>query len=155
MDLFELRAIGHVRGGREAPEDDNWEGVSAAIELDPKQFTAEALLGLDQFSHAEIVFLFNQVRPDDITYDARRPRGRTGWPKVGIFAQRGRNRPNRIGVSVCQIVRVSGLTLQVQGLDAINGTPVLDVKPVLTGFLPRGDVKEPDWARQVMERYWR
>jgi len=154
MDLFELRAIGHVRGGRDVPEDDDWEGVSAAIELDSNQFTAEALLGLDQFSHAEIVFVFNQVGPDDITYDARRPRGRTDWPKVGIFAQRGRNRPNRIGVSVCRIARVSGLSLRVQGLDAIDGTPVLDIKPVLSGFLPRGDVKEPDWARLIMERYW-
>jgi tRNA-Thr(GGU) m(6)t(6)A37 methyltransferase TsaA len=154
MDLFELRTIGHVRGGRDVPEDDDWEGVSAAIELDPSQFTAEALLGLDQFSHAEIVFVFNQVGPDDITYDARRPRGRSDWPKVGIFAQRARNRPNRIGVSVCRIVRVSGLTLRVQGLDAIDGTPILDIKPVLTGFLPRGDVEEPDWARQIMERYW-
>jgi tRNA-Thr(GGU) m(6)t(6)A37 methyltransferase TsaA len=154
MDLFEIKAIGHVRGGRDVPEDDNWEGVSAAIELDPNQFAAEALLRLDQFSHVEIVFLFNRVGPDDITYDARRPRGRSDWPKVGIFAQRGRNRPNRIGVSVCRVTEVSGLTLRVQGLDAIDGTPVLDIKPVLTGFLPRGDVKEPDWARQIMERYW-
>ena len=154
MDLFELRAIGHVRGGRDVPDDDHWEGVSATIELDPNQFTAEALLGLDQFSHAEIVFVFNQVGLDDITYDARRPRGRADWPKVGIFAQRGRNRPNRIGVSVCRIARVSGLTLRVQGLDAIDGTPVLDIKPMLSGFLPRGDVKEPDWAREIMERYW-
>ena len=156
MDLFELRAIGHVRGGRDVPEDDNWEGVSAVIELYPNLFTAEALLGLDQFSHAEIVFVFNQVSPDDITYDARRPRGRSDWPKVGIFAQRGRNRPNRIGVSVCRIAQVSCLSLRVQGLDAIDGTPVLDIKPVLSGFLPRGDVKEPDWdwARQIMERYW-
>jgi tRNA (Thr-GGU) A37 N-methylase len=58
-------------------------------------------------------------------------------------------------VSVCRIAQVSGLTLRVQGLDAIDGTTVLDIKPVLTGFLPRGDVKEPDWARQIMERYWR
>jgi tRNA-Thr(GGU) m(6)t(6)A37 methyltransferase TsaA len=155
MDVFELKAIGVVRGGRDAPEDDNWENVSAEIELDLNQFNAEALLGLDQFSHAEIVFVFNQVGPDDITYDARRPRGRTDWPKVGIFAQRGRNRPNRIGVSVCRIAQVSGLTLRVQGLDAIDGTPVLDIKPVMTGFRPRGDVKEPDWAREIMERYWR
>jgi tRNA (adenine37-N6)-methyltransferase len=154
MGSFELMVIGHVRGGRDVPDDDNWEGVSAVIELDPNQFTAEALLGLDQFSHAEIVFVFNQVSPDDITYDARRPRGRSDWPKVGIFAQRGRNRPNRIGVSVCRIAQVSCLSLRVQGLDAIDGTPVLDIKPVLSGFLPRGDVKEPDWARQIMERYW-
>ena len=77
MDSFQLMVIGNVRGGRDVPEDDNWEGVSAVIELYPNLFTAEALLGLDQFSHAEIVFVFNQVSPDDITYDARRPR-RTG-----------------------------------------------------------------------------
>jgi tRNA (adenine37-N6)-methyltransferase len=154
MDVFEVKAIGHVRGGREVPEDDNWEGSSAEIELDPRQFDADALLGLDQFSHAEIVFVFDRVGLGDITYDARHPRGRTDWPRVGIFAQRGRNRPNRIGVSVCRIVRVSDLTLCVQGLDAIAGTPVLDIKPVMTGFRPRGDVKEPDWARAIMERYW-
>jgi tRNA (adenine37-N6)-methyltransferase len=156
MDSFQLMVIGNVRGGRDVPEDDNWEGVSAVIELYPNLFTAEALLGLDQFSHAEIVFVFNQVSPDDITHYARRPRGRSDWPKVGIFAQRGRKRPNRIGVSVCRIAHVSCLLLRVQGLDAIDGTPVLDIKPVLSGFLPRGDVKEPDWdwARQIMERYW-
>jgi tRNA-Thr(GGU) m(6)t(6)A37 methyltransferase TsaA len=154
MNVFELKAIGHVRGGRGVPEDDNWDGNIATIELDPRQFTAEALLGLDQFSHAEIVFVFDQVGPDDVTFDARHPRGRKDWPKVGIFAQRGRNRPNRIGVSVCRVTEVSGLTVQVQGLDAIAGTPVLDIKPVMTGFRPRGEIKEPDWAREIMERYW-
>jgi tRNA (adenine37-N6)-methyltransferase len=154
MNVFDVKAIGHVRGGRDLPEDDNWESISAEIELDSSQFNEEALLGLDQFSHAEIVFVFDQVGPDDITYDARHPRGKTDWPKVGIFAQRGRNRPNRLGVSICRIVQVSGHTLRVQGLDAIAGTPVLDIKPVMTGFRPRGDVKEPDWAREIMERYW-
>jgi tRNA (Thr-GGU) A37 N-methylase len=109
MDVFDIKAIGIVRGGRDVPEDDNWEGSSAEIELDSNQFNAEALLGLDQFSHSEIVFVFNQVRPDDITYDAHHTRGRTDWPKVSIFAQRGRNRPNRIGVSGCRIAQVSGL----------------------------------------------
>jgi tRNA-Thr(GGU) m(6)t(6)A37 methyltransferase TsaA len=154
MDVFDVKAIGHVRGGRDVPEDDNWASSFAEIELDSNQFNADALLGLDQFSHAEIVFVFDQVGPNDITYDARHPRGRTDWPMIGIFAQRGRTRPNRIGVSVCRILEVSGLTIRVQGLDAIAGTPVLDIKPVMTGFRPRGDVKEPDWAREIMERYW-
>jgi tRNA (Thr-GGU) A37 N-methylase len=154
MNVFEVKAIGHVRGGRDVPEDDGWEGIFAEIELDANQFNEAALLGLDQFSHAEIVFVFDQVGPEDITYDARHPRGRMDWPKVGIFAQRGRNRPNRLGVSICRIAQVSGLTLRVQGLDAIAGTPVLDIKPVMKGFQPRGAIKEPDWAREIMERYW-
>jgi tRNA (adenine37-N6)-methyltransferase len=83
-----------------------------------------------------------------------RPRGNPDWPMVGIFAQRGRNRPNRIGVSVCRIVKVDGTRLEVEGLDAIDGTPVLDIKPVLKGFLPRGKVREPDWASSIMADYW-
>jgi len=86
--------------------------------------------------------------------EERRPRGREDWPLVGIFAQRGRNRPNRLGVSVCRIVSVEGLDLEVEGLDAIDGTPVVDIKPVLSGFLPRGEVREPAWAAEIMESYW-
>jgi hypothetical protein len=94
-----------------------------------------------------------KAAPPRSNYGARHRRSRTDWPKVGIFARRGRNRPNRIGVSVCRIAQVSGLTLRVQDLDAIDGTPVLDIKPVMTGFRPRGDVKKPDWAREIVERY--
>jgi len=155
MDVIELQAIGHVRGGRDVPEDDAWEGVQAQIELNSDQFEADALVGLDHFSHVEIVFLFDRVDQKDRAFGARHPRGRTDWPKVGIFAQRGRNRPNRIGVSICRIVGISGLTLHVEGLDAIAGSPVLDIKPVMTGFLPRGHVEEPGWAREIMVDYWR
>jgi len=85
---------------------------------------------------------------------ARHPRGNTAWPKVGIFAQRGKDRPNRIGVTVCRILSVDGLSLRVRGLDAIDGTPVLDIKPVMRGFLSRGEIREPDWARDLMADYW-
>jgi tRNA-Thr(GGU) m(6)t(6)A37 methyltransferase TsaA len=154
MAELDIKPIGKVQGGRQAAEDDNWDTSIAQINLDPALFQDDALLGLNQFSHVEIVFYFDQVGPNDITYDARHPRGRKDWPKVGIFAQRGRNRPNRIGVSVCRIKAVSGLTLAVQGLDAIDGTPVLDIKPVMTGFQPRGEIREPDWAKEIMARYW-
>ncbi|MCB1741566.1 MAG: SAM-dependent methyltransferase, partial [Gammaproteobacteria bacterium] len=76
------------------------------------------------------------------------------WPKVGIFAQRGKARPNRIGVSVCRLRGVEGGRISVQGLDAIDGTPVLDVKPYMTGFAPRGEVLEPEWAVEIMREYW-
>ena len=62
------------------------------------------------------------------------------WPKVGIFAQRGKNRPNQIGVTICKIVSVEGLSVHVEGLDAIDGTPVLDLKPWVAEFGPRGPV---------------
>jgi tRNA (Thr-GGU) A37 N-methylase len=73
---------------------------------------------------------------------------------VGILAQRGSGRPNRIGVSVCEVLAVDGRTLRVRGLDAIDGTPVLDIKPVMTEFLPRGQVRQPAWSSDLMEGYW-
>lgn len=154
MAAYRIEAIGRVRGGRHVAEDDDWGASRARIELDPDRFTAEAFAGLGEFSHAEIIFLFDRIAQDEVEYGARHPRGREDWPKVGIFAQRGRNRPSRIGVSVCRIVAVEGTAMEVEGLDAIDGTPVLDVKPVMRGFLPRGEVREPEWARQIMENYW-
>lgn len=151
--LFEIEAIGHVRGGRAEAIDDDWGKSRAVIALDPR-FGPEALAGLADFSHAEIVFLFDQVDPAKVETGARRPRGRPDWPLVGIFAQRGRSRPNRLGVCVCRILRTEGTTLEVEGLDAIDGTPVIDIKPVLKGFLPRGVVREPVWAGEIMKDYW-
>lgn len=154
MDSISLVPIGVVEGGRAQAIDDDWGASRAAIRLDPDRFTAEALMGLDAFSHAEILFHFHLVGDDQITSSARHPRGNPDWPRVGIFAQRGKNRPNRLGISICRIVSVEGLTLHVEGLDAIAGTPVIDIKPVMAGFLPRGAVREPDWARAIMADYW-
>jgi len=75
-------------------------------------------------------------------------------PTVGIFAQHGRMRPNRIGVSVCRLLSVVDLMVQVEGLDAVDGTPILDVKPVWSGYLPRGSIREPQWAKELMAAYW-
>lgn len=154
MSGIELRAIGWVRGGRVEAEDDGWDAESAEIELDTAWLTAEALVGLESFSHAEIVFQFDRLPESEVVLSARHPRGNPDWPRVGVFAQRGRNRPNRLGVSVCRILGVDGTRLLVGGLDAIDGTPVLDIKPVMAEFLPRGAVRQPDWSRELMADYW-
>lgn len=152
--MITLIPIGVVRGGRASPEDDDWGKSLARIELDAGRFTPDALLGLDQFSHIEVIFHFHLMSDDDITLGARHPRGRSDWPKVGIFAQRGKNRPNRLGVTICRVIAVSGLNVTVEGLDAIDGTPIIDLKPVMSGFLPRQDIKEPAWAKDIMREYW-
>jgi tRNA-Thr(GGU) m(6)t(6)A37 methyltransferase TsaA len=154
MTGFTITPIGVVRGGRSEPVDDDWGASRARIELDAEAFGAEALAGLADFSHLEVIFVFDKVAEDAIERGARRPRGRADWPLVGIFAQRGKNRPNRIGLCTCRIHAVDGLTVEVEGLDAIDGTPVVDLKPVMSGFLPRGDIREPAWAREIMARYW-
>jgi tRNA-Thr(GGU) m(6)t(6)A37 methyltransferase TsaA len=150
-----LEPIGHVRGGRTTPTDDDWGRSLARIELDAGAFTPDALTGLGDFSHIEVVYVFDRVDPGEVETGARRPRGRADWPLVGIFAQRGRARPNRLGVSVCRVLGVQGLVIEVEGLDAIDGTPVVDIKPVIKGFLPRGLLREPKWAAEIMHDYWR
>jgi tRNA-Thr(GGU) m(6)t(6)A37 methyltransferase TsaA len=140
-----------VVGGRTEPFDDGWDGVRAIIRLDAR-FTPEALQGLDAFSHLEVLYHFH--RADSEHTGARRPRGNPDWPEVGIFAQRGKDRPNRLGVSTCFIEAVDGLDIQVRALDAVDGTPVLDLKPCLREFLPRGELRQPAWATELMSDYW-
>jgi len=85
---------------------------------------------------------------------SRRPWVSTDWSSVGILAQRTKDRPNRIGVTVCHLVGISRHFIEVAGLDAANGTPVLDVKPYLAEFAPRGEVHQPGWSTELMAGYW-
>jgi tRNA-Thr(GGU) m(6)t(6)A37 methyltransferase TsaA len=149
-----MRAIGFVRSDRSEPIDDSWDSVTSRIDLGPAQFKPDAAAGLDAFSHIEVIFHFDKAPAEGVNTGARHPRGNTEWPKVGIFAQRGKDRPNRIGVTVCRLLSVDGLSVAVRGLDAIDGTPVLDIKPVMKGFLPRGEICEPEWAGALMAEYW-
>ncbi len=150
-----IRAVGRVRGGRRAVTDDDWDAVTAEIHLDESWIPGEALRGLEDFSHVEVLFHFDRQDPAKVVTGVRHPRGRKGWPAVGILAQRGSARPNRLGITICRVVGVAGSVLTVKGLDAVDGTPVFDIKPYMSGFAPRGPVREPDWAQEIMIRYWR
>jgi tRNA-Thr(GGU) m(6)t(6)A37 methyltransferase TsaA len=154
-ERVDLTAIGRVRSPIRDVVDDVWGGVTAWIDLDPGRFTPEALRGLDAFSHVEVLFHFDRVHEAEVVTAARHPRGRADWPAVGIFAQRARLRPNRLGVTICRLQAVSGLTVEVEGLDALDGTPVLDLKPVMREFGPRGEVRQPAWATELMAGYWK
>ncbi|WP_328666358.1 SAM-dependent methyltransferase [Streptomyces sp. NBC_00322] len=152
--LVECRPVGRVVGGRSVVEDDDWGPESAVIRLDGTRFGPEALFGLEDFSHLEIVYHFDRVAPEKIQTGARHPRGNTDWPLVGIFAQRGKNRPNRLGVSRCRLVKVDGLDIHVTGLDAVDGTPVLDIKPYMAEFGPIGETLQPSWSVELMRDYY-
>jgi tRNA-Thr(GGU) m(6)t(6)A37 methyltransferase TsaA len=151
---FAVSPIGWVTSSRHEPVDDDWDTVSATVALDPAQFSADSLAGLAAFSHVDIVYVFDQVDEAAIEPGARHPRGNAEWPVVGIFAQRAKMRPNRIGVTTCRLLAVEELTLRVEALDAIDGTPVLDIKPVMTEFLPRGEIRQPAWSHELMATYW-
>jgi tRNA-Thr(GGU) m(6)t(6)A37 methyltransferase TsaA len=153
-NTYTLTPVGHVIGGRDEVRDDDWGTERAIIRLDGERFTPDAIAGLDAFSHLEVVYLFDRVDPGAVELGARHPRGNTDWPRVGIFAQRAKDRPNRLGVSRCTLLAVEGLDLTVAGLDAVAGTPVLDIKPYMNEFGPQGSVHQPAWASELMAGYW-
>lgn len=149
-----LTPIGVVHSSRQKVEDDNWDAEQVYVELDTSRFSSEALMGLSDFSHVEVLFYMDQVDPAKVEKTARHPRNNTAWPKVGIFAQRGKNRPNQIGTTICRVLKVDGTKLHLEGLDAIDGSPVLDIKPWVAEFAPRGSVFQPKWISELMQKYW-
>lgn len=142
---IEFSPIGVVHSPAREPVDDVRGGVKCRIDLDSSRFTPECLQGLSDFSHVEVVFFLHRGPESEMA---------TGYPGVGIFAQRGRARPNRIGVTICRLLAVKGLSLEVVGLDAIDGTPVLDIKPYMREFAARGEIRQPEWVDELMRGYW-
>jgi len=151
---FEISAIGYVRGGRVDVRDDFWGDTETTIELDAS-ISPRSLDGIEEFSHAEIIFLFNRLDPAQLVSGARRPRGRADLPEVGIFAQRAKARPNRLGATIVRILGRDGRRLRVAELDALDGTPVIDIKPVVNEFLPHGPVRQPAWTHDLLRDYWK
>lgn len=152
---FTVRQIGIVKSEIKTPADDCWANLVSEIVLDPTQFTPESTRGLDDFSHLELVFLFDRVAPEKVFTSSRYPRDHADYPLVGIFAQRAKDRPNRIGITTCKIERIDGLHIFVRELDAIDGTPVLDIKPHIPDFGPREPTRRPAWSKEVMSNYFR
>ncbi len=153
MDSYTIRPIGFVHTERTEVIDDFWGGTRSVIEL-ANGVPADSLDGIEAFSHVEVLFVFDRLQDADLTFGARHPRGNPAWPKVGIFAQRAKARPNRLGATMVKIIGRDGSRLTVEGLDAVDGTPVVDIKPVLTEFLPAGEVRQPSWTHELMREYW-
>ena len=122
MASFSVQPLAWVRNARTEPVDDDWDAIVSDVEL-ADGIPADCLAGLDAFSHVEIVFFFDRVRDEEIVWTARHPRNNPAWPRVGMLALRGKNRPNRLGVTVAQLVSLACRVLMVRGLDAVNGTP--------------------------------
>ena len=150
---YTIEPIAFVNNNRLDIEDDNWGSIISTIEL-TENMTESSLAGINEFSHLEIIFYFDKVSDDKIQYEARHPRNNKEYPKVGIFAQRGKNRPNKLGITIVELVELKHRKLVVKGLDAINGTPIIDIKPVMKEFLPKGEVKQPEWSVSLMDKYW-
>ena len=142
-----LTPIGVVRGGRSQIFEDHWGAVVSRLVLDQA-----ATDGLSESSHIEVVFHFH--RETRVRRGAAHRGGNPAWPQAGVLAGHSPVRPNHLGVSVCALLEVAGLELTVQGLDAIDGTPILDIKPYAAEFHPGGPVREPAWMRELMAHYY-
>jgi len=154
--MFTLKPIAHVKNSRNEISDDFWGGIISEITL-TVDFDESALRGIEEFSHREIIFYFDKVENDKIKTGSHHPRNNPDWPEVGIFAQRGKNRPNRLGLSLVRLIERNGRSLFVKWLDAINGTPVLDIKPVIREFIhePGEEIIQPAWKGELMRNYWK
>jgi len=150
---FVMEPIGFVASPRSEAIDDDWGTIDATITL-VAPYGPDSLRGLDEFSHVDVVFVFDRVDPGKVQTGSRVPRNNPAWPEVGIFAQRAKMRPNRVAVTTCELLGVDGASLRVRGLDAIDGTPVIDLKPFMTEFGPRGSVRQPTWSHELMAGYW-
>jgi tRNA-Thr(GGU) m(6)t(6)A37 methyltransferase TsaA len=148
-----MAPIGTVRNERPDPgNSDHWGDVETTILVEPR-FGDRCLTGLAGFSHVEVIFFFDRLPEREDYRQPLRPRGRADLPEVGVFADRGPRRPNRIGCTICEIVSARGRELRVRGLDAVDGTPVLDIKPVIRQFLP-GRIRQPEWVGRLMADYF-
>jgi len=105
---------------------------------------AEALEGVDGFSHLIVLFWLHKILDEQRKTLKVHPRGRKDLPLLGIFATRSMLRPNPVGLTLVELVKVEGNVLTVRGLDAFDGTPVLDIKP-FDQWDTAKDARVPRW----------
>lgn len=143
--MIQFKPIGAVHNEMtEVHHDTPWHTIESDIVLEEQW--REALDGLEQFSHIWVVFYFDRITPAITSHT--RPMGRPDLPLVGRLATRTPQRPNPLGIAAVELLHIRGSVLRVRGLDALDGTPVLDLKP----YLPQRDAlrnaRVSEWAKQ-------
>ena len=133
--LIEVKPIGFV-----VREDSLEDGSKVVL---AEEF-AEGLDGIEGFSHVYVIFWLHKVKNRERRVLKVHPRGRRDLPLVGVFATRSPMRPNPIGLTLVELVERKGNVLVVRGLDAFDGTPVLDIKPCISETGGR-KFRFPDW----------
>jgi len=143
--------VGIIKSPVTNKTDHDWGKVVSEIIINPD--LADGLSGLDVFSHIIVVYHLNEAKFIPEKHLVRRPQGRDDMQEVGIFAQRAKDRPNPIGITAVKLLSVGSNIIQVQGLDAIDGTPVLDIKPYYPQY-DRKDASVPEWVNVLMKDYF-
>jgi len=148
---MECKIIGTVKSPVTEAVDMNWGEVISEIVLEPEY--APGLLGLEDFSHLMVLTFLHEAEYKPEKHLRRHPQERQDMPLLGIFAQRARHRPNRIGVTAVEIVEVTDNSVKVRALDAIDGTPVIDIKPYVPVY-DKKDATIPEWMEKMMKGYF-
>ncbi|MEU8954852.1 SAM-dependent methyltransferase [Streptomyces sp. NPDC048518] len=154
MTSYEVEAVATVVGGHARVQDDYQGGVQAVIRLNDA-YPLETLQGIEEFSHLTVTWRFHLAQPEDVQLHARSPRGNPEWPATGTFVHRNHRRPNQLAVSYPRLLDVHGRDLIVADLDAVDGTPVLDIAPYFEQMGPRGPIRQPAWPGEMLADYWR
>ena len=149
---MELNPIGVVKSPVAQETDEDWGNVISEIHLED-QFSS-GLEGIEGFSHILVIFYMHKSTFDPQVHLLRRPQGRDDMPMIGIFAQRAKHRPNPIGLTAVQLVARDKNILTVKGLDAIDGTPILDIKPYFPTFDRIDQPEAPEWVERIMRGYF-
>ena len=144
--------IGYVKTAIEEKMVTNWGEVESQLEI--KEELKEGLIGLKDFSHLTVLYHLDKAEFDKEIHLSRRPQNRKELPIVGIFAQRAKNRPNPIGITTVKLIDVKDNVIYVKGLDAINGTPILDIKPYYPQYDKVENAKIPEWVEAIMKDYF-
>ena len=145
--------IGYVRNGVRETSLERWAHVQSEIHIEPQY--ARGLQGLEEFSHVMVIFYLHEIAPFDVERELlRRPRRMEHLPPVGVFAQRTKQRPNPIGVTAVELRGVSKNVVTVSALDALDGTPVLDLKPYMPIFDRVENARVPQWVEEFMKGYF-
>jgi tRNA-Thr(GGU) m(6)t(6)A37 methyltransferase TsaA len=141
-----LQPIGEVRNGITDLRRHDWDEVVSELVMSPE--LEEALSDVEGFSHVIVVFWMHKTAPLTNMPAKVHPRGRRDRPLVGLFATRAPYRPNAVGVSVVKVLERRGSVILVEGLDAVDGTPIVDIKPYLPRYDSPQDVGLPEWAKK-------
>ncbi len=141
-----LKAIGVVRSGIKQPPGAgySWERIISDIVVDSS--LTEALDNLEEFSHIIVLYWMHQSTVSGQLPTKVHPMAKQELPVVGLFATRSPHRPNPVGKATVRLLQRRDNILKVQGLDAIDGTPVIDIKPYIPGYDSVSNATVPSWV---------
>jgi tRNA-Thr(GGU) m(6)t(6)A37 methyltransferase TsaA len=144
MEDIVIKPIGTVKNNIKEPRFGGFDNEISEIVVDEKY--TEALNGIDDYSHVIIVYWMDRVKKKVITHQ---PQGNPKVPVVGIFSCRCPQRPNPIAMTTVKLIGHDGNRIKVKGLDILDGTPIIDIKPYWPHYDKIDNGKIPDWVNEL------